>query len=379
MGIHNFFPLITRQAPDAITDVDSAQFVRNKILGIDAPILLHRALAARPHGNGFMVFLAEQLLWLRGLECDAIFVFDGNQAARVKVAEREKREEKRRRQLELYHEWQAKMESADTWDEIVKCREKSETYYRAAITVTDQHRNQFQKLLDFFGWSWYQAPGEAEKFLSALQASEKIDFAITEDSDALICGATAIVRNFWGLSNSTASTQRIPPQIVRLEPILRALNVSAAALRTAAVLGGCDFAPKLRNIGLVRALKAVKTCGEDLHACLCALNFNAVAASPSELEVYQTAWALLESRAEDADGVVLSISEPPGKRPRFDVFFLELDASGEEDWELRSLLISRRLSFAQPLIASTWAITPQAEFRAEAFDKIIPYSAENSY
>ncbi|KAF8955909.1 PIN domain-like protein [Flammula alnicola] len=52
----------------------------------------------------------------------------------------------------------------------------------------------FQQLLEAFGFHWYTAPGEAEAELAELNQQNLIDAVFTEDSDALVFGATCVIR-----------------------------------------------------------------------------------------------------------------------------------------------------------------------------------------
>ncbi|KIJ06861.1 hypothetical protein PAXINDRAFT_19940 [Paxillus involutus ATCC 200175] len=52
----------------------------------------------------------------------------------------------------------------------------------------------FQELLDAFGFGWYEAPGEAEAELAALNIHRIIDIVLMSDSDALVFGVKCVVR-----------------------------------------------------------------------------------------------------------------------------------------------------------------------------------------
>ncbi|KAI6138177.1 PIN domain-like protein [Pisolithus tinctorius] len=52
----------------------------------------------------------------------------------------------------------------------------------------------FQELLTAFGFNWHTAPGEAEAELACLQSCALIDVVVTLYNDALLFGATCIIR-----------------------------------------------------------------------------------------------------------------------------------------------------------------------------------------
>ena len=159
-----------------------------------------------------------------------------------------------------------------------------------------------QQLLDSCGAAWCVAPREAESLLATLQVCGHIDEIVTEDSDAIVCGAASILRNFWTLRGTGAvESAALRPQRVRTSVLLAALGIDAPCLRAAAVLAGCDFAPKLRNVGLVGALRAVAVHRTDVAGCLRALKHYEVANAPEQLNAYLCAAALLE--APPAEGL----------------------------------------------------------------------------
>ncbi|KIJ12021.1 hypothetical protein PAXINDRAFT_15198 [Paxillus involutus ATCC 200175] len=51
-----------------------------------------------------------------------------------------------------------------------------------------------EELLDAFGFGWYEAPGEAEAELAALNQHDIVDMVLTTDSDVLVFRAKCIVR-----------------------------------------------------------------------------------------------------------------------------------------------------------------------------------------
>ncbi|WVR05038.1 hypothetical protein IAU60_002050 [Kwoniella sp. DSM 27419] len=61
---------------------------------------------------------------------------------------------------------------------------------------TGDHRSrQFKALLDVCGLEWWNAPGEAETELAVMNRQGKIDAVLSDDVDALLFGATCLLRN----------------------------------------------------------------------------------------------------------------------------------------------------------------------------------------
>ncbi|KAL4077980.1 PIN domain-like protein [Scleroderma citrinum] len=51
----------------------------------------------------------------------------------------------------------------------------------------------FQELLSTFGFTWHEAPGEAEAELAKLNAVSIIDAVFLDDSDILLFGALCVI------------------------------------------------------------------------------------------------------------------------------------------------------------------------------------------
>jgi len=352
MGVSGFFALVNARAPGAIEPLPSADNLRGRRLGIDAPVLLCRARAADGQDWAFASYLATQLLSLRELECPTVFVFDGASAKLDKAEEHERRKKQRFKQEEERAQWLARMEAATDWDEILSCREKVEQHSRAAVVVGDRERLVLKRLASAMGFAWCEAPGEGESFLASLQLAGTIDEVITEDSDALVCGARSIVRNFWGLLLQGVGPSAVRPQRVHLGPVLEAFDTGEEGLRLAAVLAGCDFAPKLRNVGLVKALKAVRLHPDDVQGCVTALRQHEAARCPATMAAFERAIELLRaplaSPASAPAATLLAVNEAG----LLDLVN-EVEEAGEP-WVLRGLVLRASTPSPQDLVARHW-------------------------
>ncbi|OCF44706.1 hypothetical protein I317_01395 [Kwoniella heveanensis CBS 569] len=73
--------------------------------------------------------------------------------------------------------------------------------------TADHKSKQFKALLDACGLEWWTAPGEAEAELAVMNRQGKIDAVLSDDVDALLFGATCLLRNNSPtLSGAQAST-----------------------------------------------------------------------------------------------------------------------------------------------------------------------------
>lgn len=63
------------------------------------------------------------------------------------------------------------------------------------VRVTKQHNSEAKELLALMGVPCIDAPSEAESQCVALAKAEKVYGVATDDSDALACGTTILIRN----------------------------------------------------------------------------------------------------------------------------------------------------------------------------------------
>ena len=95
---------------------------------------------------------------------------------------------------------------------------------------------------------------EAEEVCARLAASDRDTpgVVVTEDSDALIFGAPAILTGVWTKNQ---------PAIIELTDVLSALQLTKDQLIDVGLLVGCDFASKLPGVGMTRAVAGIKAYG----------------------------------------------------------------------------------------------------------------------
>lgn len=191
MGVPNFYKLVSKHAAHAVKNVEASDLKGSRI-GIDAPMLVHRAVAAS--GENAPRYLAEKLIWLLGAEAQVLMVFDGKQSDDFKEAERCRRGEQRKAQETKADELERRMrEDAEDCQEI---EELSKSIKRLRDGCTKPDQKLYLILIDICGKLYIPcifAKGEAERHLAMLSMAGMIDYVATEDSDALINGASHVL------------------------------------------------------------------------------------------------------------------------------------------------------------------------------------------
>jgi len=108
-----------------------------------------------------------------------------------------------------------------------------------------------KKLLDLMGIPYINAPSEGEAQCSYLVKKGDAYAVVSQDYDALLYGAPRTVRNI------TASNK--PVELIELDEVLGALNISLDNLIDMAILIGTDYnIGGIKGIGPKKALDIVK-------------------------------------------------------------------------------------------------------------------------
>lgn len=237
----------------ALKKVSSSVFF-DRTVGLDVAILLYQSLAVSESDCAHLQFLANRAAFFYQLGATPVFIFDGKHP-QEKEAEESCRRERRQKVQEQLENAQQLLRSEPQDQELM---DKVEKLKRQCIHVTSKHISESFEFLTALGIPVIEAPGEAEKCLATLQATQKLHLAVSEDTDTLVSGARRWIRCFGDLNNP-----RLPPlermaTEVRLDGVLKGLELSYDAFVNFCVLCGCDFARKIPRVGPGLAYKIAK-------------------------------------------------------------------------------------------------------------------------
>jgi flap endonuclease-1 len=144
--------------------------------------------------------------------------------------------------------------------------EKARSYAQMTSRLKDYMAEDSKRLLTELGVPWIQAPSEGEAQAAYLTRKGATDYCGSQDYDSLLFGATALVRNV-----TISGRRKIPrknvyvevvPEIMKLDRVLKELEVTREQLIDVAMLVGTDFNPDgVKGIGPKTALKLIKKHG----------------------------------------------------------------------------------------------------------------------
>lgn len=116
---------------------------------------------------------------------------------------------------------------------------------------------------------WVQAPAEAEAECAWLQKLGVVDYVVSDDSDTLVFGATAVLRMFNRVkyfdeeNNPVLSSTDYYVTPIYMKHITQRTNLTRDRLVLIAILRGGDYSTGSDSIGITRA-KEIALCGTNL-------------------------------------------------------------------------------------------------------------------
>lgn len=257
MGIKNFVKWINRFAPTGLNLINFND-MRNKVLGIDASILIYRSELAIK-GSGFemrnkkgnitshlYVFFFMTINLLEN-NIKPIYVFDGPNYVKLK----DKTMKGRRDQIKSYKNQIKTIKE----NKISISKEVLNKLELKTFSVTDKMYYDLLKLLSLMNIPYIEAEGEADSLLAYMNINHYIDGVISEDTDISIFGAPNLYKNVF--RNMKTKQKKI--EHIQYENILKELKWDREQLIIMAILLGCDYAPRIKNIGMVGATEIINS------------------------------------------------------------------------------------------------------------------------
>jgi flap endonuclease-1 len=191
--------------------------------------------------------------------------------------------------------------------------EEARSYAQMTSRLKDYMADDSKRLLDELGVPWIQAPSEGEAQAAYITRKGTTDYCGSQDYDSLLFGATALVRNV-----TISGRRKIPrknvyvevvPEIMKLNHVLKELEVTREQLIDVAILVGTDFNPDgVKGVGPKTALKLIKKHGtienavtelEDAEFPVEPKKIREIFLNPKVTDKYKLNW-----REPDVNGVI---------------------------------------------------------------------------
>lgn len=284
MGVKGFKTFVDRNAKRCVTEVDDLKDYAGSWVAIDVAIYMYKAEFGVTMGmqSIFQYFLNHyRSLVEQGLQ--PVYVFDSTKALEEKKMEEDIRAEKRRRQREMDAHKKATVEKNlkllmnggsndidpnQRLQQIMHLSDKKQQLRDTVLNVTPMHYTRLKSLFQQLSIPYVVATGEAEKACSWMAQHKLVDLVMTDDYDAIACGAPLVVRHYKPPMRQDYDSD-FPPQpsrfktsILSLDCLLSQLDITYQQLVDICILAGCDFCCTLPKIGIGRGYNAVKQYGD---------------------------------------------------------------------------------------------------------------------
>jgi flap endonuclease-1 len=182
-----------------------------------------------------------------------VFVFDGKPPElkmKTLKARREYRDKARRE-----------------WEDAVKREDYSAAWKKAVRmdSLNKSMQDDAKTVLNLLGIPHVQAPEEGEAQAAYLARKGDVWAANSRDYDSVLFGAPRLVR-YVTISGqeflpSKGTSRSLIPELIELEQLLKALEISREQLIDLAILVGTDFNQGIKGVGPKTALKLIKKHG----------------------------------------------------------------------------------------------------------------------
>jgi flap endonuclease-1 len=172
------------------------------------------------------------------------------------------------KEVEIKRRAKVKAEALVKYEQAVKegKMEKARSYAQMTSKLKDYMPEDSKRLLTELGVPWIQAPSEGEAQAAYMTMKGDADYCGSQDYDSLLFGAQALVRNV-----TISGRRKLPrksvyvevvPEVMKLDHVLKELEVTREQLIDVAMLVGTDFNPDgVKGIGPKTALKLIKKHG----------------------------------------------------------------------------------------------------------------------
>ena len=163
-----------------------------------------------------------------------VFIFDGKSPAEKKELIVQRREEKIRAEKEFMVlkktlEINIDIEESERQDII----NNMDVLKKKFIHISREQIQTVKNLIKYYGMTYYDAPGEADKLCAVLNIKGKVWGCLSEDMDMFVYGCKNVLR-YFSLLNHTVI-------LYDTKNILKTLDISLKELKEICILSGTDY------------------------------------------------------------------------------------------------------------------------------------------
>lgn len=193
-----------------------------------------------------------------------IFIFDGVAPTEKKELIESRLQKKRDAQNEYYKLKEMSRGCSDNTSEKNEIEEQMHSLKKKFVYMNKIKINKIKYLLDCYGMTYFDAPGEADQLCAWLVINKLAWACLSDDTDMFVYGCNRVLR-YFSLINHTAV-------LYDYENILKELDIDHYAFKEICVLSGSDYcagvgAGALNIIKIMQVYKNYLSCKVDMTFC----------------------------------------------------------------------------------------------------------------
>jgi flap endonuclease-1 len=163
-----------------------------------------------------------------------IFIFDGKPPAEKKELLIQRREEK----IRAEKEFMVLKKNLEINTDIEDCERQDiinnmDILKKKFIHISREQIQTVKKLIKYYGMTYYDAPGEADKLCALLNVKGKVWGCMSEDMDMFVYGCKNVLRYFSLLNHTVV--------LYDTKNILKTLDITLKELKEICILSGTDY------------------------------------------------------------------------------------------------------------------------------------------
>ena len=222
-----------------------------KTIVIDISIYLYKYET----DNSLIESIYTMISIFRNYNITPIFIFDGMPPTEKKELIETRVQKKRDAEME-YNKLKQQL-GCDSYkcdkNEII---EQMNSLKKNFVYMNKNKINKIKQLLDYYGMTYFDAPGEADQLCALLVINGKAWACLSDDTDLFVYGCNRVLR-YFSLLNHTAI-------LYDYDNILKELNITHSVFREICILSGTDYNsgictnPDLKSSSMFNVIKIMQ-------------------------------------------------------------------------------------------------------------------------
>ena len=247
MGIRYLNRYLQSNCNEGITQIKLHDLSGKKI-AIDTSIYLYRYMGENALLENFYLMISI----LREYNITPLFVFDGKPPKEKEDLLKLRKEEKKEAEIK-YKQLQENLKTVDEEDKK-ELLENLDNLKKLFIKIHHSDIANVKSLIQSYGVSYIEAPGEADKLCAKLVNKNKVYACLSEDMDLFVYGCNRVLRYLSLLKRNVV--------LYDLKKILSEIKLTHDEFKSICIISGTDYNIDTTN-NLIKTLKLFKKYKKD--------------------------------------------------------------------------------------------------------------------